>query len=112
MGVVCSSGFVLGSTAWFFFLQSASMIKFMGKAKFIPVQVRGRERERQSGMREERECVCSMCVHCVASTCHTWVDGLAVACSTVITHTTTTTDCIAVCSSPDVVLTSSLIVID
>ena len=32
--------FILGATAWFFFIQSPTLLKMMGREKFVPVQVR------------------------------------------------------------------------
>jgi len=34
------AGFLIGANVWFFFLQSPSLILFMGRDKFIPIQMR------------------------------------------------------------------------
>lgn len=34
------SSFVLGATVWFFFVQSPALIKWMGRDKFVPIQMR------------------------------------------------------------------------
>ena len=34
------SSFVFGSTLWFFFVQSPALIKWMGRDKFVPIQMR------------------------------------------------------------------------
>eukprot|EP01062_Namystynia_karyoxenos_P017615 TRINITY_DN16503_c0_g1_i1.p2 TRINITY_DN16503_c0_g1~~TRINITY_DN16503_c0_g1_i1.p2 ORF type:complete len:161 (+),score=63.24 TRINITY_DN16503_c0_g1_i1:84-566(+) len=35
-----SSSFIIGSTAWFFFLQSPVLLSVLGREKFVPVQMR------------------------------------------------------------------------
>lgn len=34
------SSFVLGASVWFFFIQSPALIKWMGRDKFVPIQMR------------------------------------------------------------------------
>ena len=34
------AGSAIGATVWFFFIQSPALIKFMGRDKFVPVQMR------------------------------------------------------------------------
>ncbi len=34
------AGFLIGSNAWFFFLQSPALISAMGRDKFVPIQMR------------------------------------------------------------------------
>ena len=39
LAAALGSGFVIGSTSWFFFIQSPALLRFMGREKFVPVQM-------------------------------------------------------------------------